>query len=73
MDVPPSNLQSEVAGELEGSTQHSSHISPVFGDIVAKMQLAARREVQRLIALGAPIIIDRGNGIEKWYSLPPTD
>jgi hypothetical protein len=62
-----------MADESEDVTQHSSHISPVFGDIVAKMQLAARREVQRLIALGAPIIIDRGNGIEKWYSLPPTD
>jgi hypothetical protein len=73
MDVVPSNLQSEMADEPEDVTQHSSFISPVFGDIVAKMKLAAEQEIQRLLSLGAPIVIDRGNGIEEWYTWPPTD
>jgi hypothetical protein len=34
------------------------------------MQLAAKREVQRLLSIGAPIIVDRGNGIEELHSLP---
>jgi hypothetical protein len=59
--------------ELKEATLHSSHISPVFGDIAAKMELAAKREVQRLLALGMPIIIDRGNGVEEWCSWPPND
>jgi 2-keto-4-pentenoate hydratase len=73
VDVPHSNRQSEMADELKEATQHSSQISPVFGDIAAKMELAAKREIQRLLALGQPIIIDRGNGIEEWYSWPPSD
>jgi hypothetical protein len=73
MDVVPSNLQSEMAEESEDVTQHSTQISPVFGDIVVKMKLAGEREIQRLLALGAPIVIDRGYGIEEWYTWPPTD
>jgi hypothetical protein len=45
-------------------------ISPTFGDIVAKMTLAAEREVDRLLALGAPIVVDRGHGIEKLTTRP---
>jgi hypothetical protein len=37
------------------------------------MELAAKRERQRLLSIGAPIIINRGNGIEEWYSWPPSD
>jgi hypothetical protein len=58
--------------EFAEATQHSSRISPVFGDIAAKMQLAAKREIQRPLSIGAPIIIDRGNGIDGWYSWPPS-
>ena len=42
----------------------------MFGDIAAKMELAGKREVQRLLAMGAPTIVDRGNGVEELYSLP---
>jgi hypothetical protein len=71
--VAPSNRQAFTEDEIKGATQHSSRISPVFGDIAAKMELAAKREIQRLLSIGAPIIIDRGNGIEEWYTWPPTD
>jgi hypothetical protein len=37
------------------------------------MELSAKREIQRLLSIGAPIIIDRGNGIEEWYTWPPSD
>lgn len=39
-------------------------VSPVFGDITAKFQLAARREIARRLQLGLPVVVDRGNGIE---------
>lgn len=42
----------------------------MFGDNAAKMQLAIKDEVQRLLAIGAPIIVNRGNGVEELYSLP---
>jgi hypothetical protein len=42
----------------------------VFGDIAARMKLAIDQEVQRLLAMGVPIIVDRGNGIEELYPLP---
>ena len=70
MDVARWNRHAFTEDELKGATQHSSHISPDFGDIAAKMELAAKREIQRLLALGAPIIVDRGNGIEALYTLP---
>jgi hypothetical protein len=34
------------------------------------MKLAVGQEVQRLLAIGILIIVDRGNGIEELYSLP---
>jgi hypothetical protein len=73
MDVAPSNRQPFTEEELAAATQHSTRISPVFGDIAAKMQLAAKQEWQRLLSTGAPIIVDRGNGIEEWHTWPPTD
>lgn len=73
MDVAPSNRQPFTEDEIKGATQRSSHISPVFGDIAAIMQLSAKREIQCLLSIGAPIIINRGNGIEEWYSWPPGD
>jgi hypothetical protein len=39
-------------------------VSPVFGDIPAKAATAARREVERRLRLGLPVIVDRGDGIE---------
>jgi hypothetical protein len=60
-------VTAEAAG---GSTDPSGFISPVFGDIAAKMKLAIDQEVQRLLAMGIPIVVDRGDGIEELYSLP---
>jgi hypothetical protein len=37
-----------MSDETTGATQHSAQISPVFGDIAAKMELAAKKEIQRL-------------------------
>ena len=48
----------------------SEWISPVFGDIIAKMTLAADLEVERLLGLGLPIIVDRGNGVEELSARP---
>jgi hypothetical protein len=69
MDDPSSNRQSELADELADATIHSGVISPVFGDIAAKMQLAINDEIQRLWSIGATAIVNRGNGIEQLYSL----
>ena len=60
----------DIADELKHATQHSSRISTVFGDIAAKMQLAAKREIQRLLSIVAPINVDRSRGIEELHSLP---
>jgi hypothetical protein len=73
VDVEPSKQQPFTEDEINWATQHSSRISPVFGDIAAKMELAAKREIQRLSSIGAPIIIGRGNGIEEWRCWPPSD
>jgi len=40
-------------------------VSPVFGDIVAKMTVAVNLEVERRLRLGLPVVVDRGNGIEE--------
>jgi hypothetical protein len=40
-------------------------VSPVFGDIVAKMTVAVNLEVERRLGLGLPVVVDRGNGIEE--------
>jgi len=40
-------------------------ISPVFGDIVVKMTQAADHEIDRLLSLGIPVVVDRGHGIEE--------
>jgi len=40
-------------------------VSPVFGDIVAKMTVAVSLEVERRLGLGLPVVVDRGNGIEE--------
>lgn len=52
------------------TTTESEWISPVFGDIVAKIKLAAELEVERLLRLGLPVVVDRGNGIEELTSWP---
>jgi hypothetical protein len=48
----------------ERAAAHSGVVSPVFGDIAAKMSLAVDQEVERLLGLGVPLVIDRGNGVE---------
>jgi hypothetical protein len=73
MDVAPLNRRPFTEEEISGATQHCSRISPVFGDIAAQMQLTAKLEWHRLLSIGAPIIIDRGHGIEEWYTWPPSD
>lgn len=40
-------------------------LSPVFGDIVAKMTVAVSLEVERRLGLGLPVVVARGNGIEE--------
>ena len=45
-------------------------ISPVFGDIVAKMTQAADSEIDRLLSLGIPVVVDRGHGIEELTTRP---
>ena len=40
-------------------------VSPVFGDVVAKFQAAARKEVERRLRLGLPVVEDRGHGVEE--------
>lgn len=39
-------------------------ISPVFGDVVAKVEAAADQEIARRLALGLPVVVDRGHGVE---------
>jgi hypothetical protein len=51
-------------GSAEAAVR-TAWLSPVFGDIVTKMTLAADREVERLLNLGVPVIVDRGNGLEE--------
>jgi len=48
---------------------NSRLISPLFGDIAAKMKLAIDEEGRCLGASGAPIIVDRGNGVDM-HSVP---
>jgi hypothetical protein len=59
-----------IANEPWEGTQDPGFFSPVFGDIAAKMKLAIDVEVRRLLALGLPVWVDRGNGVERLYSLP---
>ena len=40
-------------------------VSPVFGDIVAKFQAVVRKEVERRLQLGLPVVVDRGHGVEE--------
>jgi hypothetical protein len=40
-------------------------ISPVFGDLTAKVTEAIDREVARLRELGVPVMVDLGNGVEE--------
>jgi hypothetical protein len=54
---------SEVVDGERGAA-HSALVSPVFGDIPAKVTKALRREVERRRLLGLPVYVDRGNGVE---------
>lgn len=45
-------------------------VSPVFGDIVAKIKLAADHEIEHRLRLGLPVVVDRGNGIEELTARP---
>jgi hypothetical protein len=49
----------------ERATVDHGWISPVFGDIVAKMESAADQEIARRLALGLPVVVDRGHGVEE--------
>ena len=40
-------------------------VSPVFGDVLAKFQAAARKEIERRLRLGLPVVVDRGHGVEE--------
>jgi len=41
------------------------HISPVFGDLIAKATLAIDLEIERRLRLGLPVVVDRGSGVEQ--------
>ena len=59
-----------VTVDADAVAARADWVSPVFGDIVAKMTLAGDREVERLLRLGVPVVVDRGNGIEEITALP---
>ena len=40
-------------------------VSPVFGDVAAKFQAAVRKEIERRLRLGLPVVVDRGHGVEE--------
>jgi hypothetical protein len=54
--------------DIEHPEIANASMSPTFGDIVANMTHAADTDGERLLALGAPIVVERGNGIEKLTS-----
>ncbi len=51
--------------DVDESAADARWVSPVFGDIVAKVKLAGEQEVERRLRLGLPVVVDRGNGIEE--------
>jgi hypothetical protein len=59
----------KLINELKGTVQHSDFISTVFGDIAAKMTRHRSRGPAPLV-IWAPVIVNRGNGIEELYALP---
>jgi hypothetical protein len=76
MESPSSTLVPEVEGFdiIESMTQTADSdeaaaaaewVSPVFGDIAAKIKLAANLEIKRRLELGLPVVVERGNGIEE--------
>lgn len=50
--------------DTDQGTLDPALVSPVFGDIPAKVATAAQREVERRLRLGLPVIVDRGDGVE---------
>ena len=53
------------AVDTDQEAARADWMSPVFGDIVAKIQLAGDLEIERLLRLGVPVVVDRGNGVER--------
>lgn len=60
----------QMAKTVDETVTEAEWISPVFGDIVAKVKLAGEQEIERLLRLGLPVVVDRGNGIEELTSWP---
>jgi hypothetical protein len=50
--------------DAEREATHPALVSPVFGDIPAKIAAAAKHEVEHRLRLGLPVYVDRGNGVE---------
>jgi hypothetical protein len=51
--------------DSEEAAAEADWVSPVFGDIAAKIKLAAKLEIERRLELGLPVVVERGNGIEE--------
>jgi hypothetical protein len=51
--------------DSEEAAPEAEWVSPVFGDIAAKIKLAANLEIKRRLELGLPVVVERGNGIEE--------
>jgi hypothetical protein len=49
---------------IEREATNLALVSPVFGDIPAKVSAAARRERERRLRLGLAVIVNRGDGVE---------
>lgn len=56
--------------ETDAMTAPRGWMSPVFGDIVAKIKFAADQEIERRLRLGLPVVVDRGNGVEELTAWP---
>lgn len=54
-----------MAKTADETVTEAEWVSPVFGDIVAKMILAVDLEVERRLRSGLPVVVERGNGIEQ--------
>ncbi|MGH9058825.1 MAG: hypothetical protein ACRDZY_04810 [Acidimicrobiales bacterium] len=56
---------SKFVAETTSEADRAHHVSPVFGDLIAKATLAIDVEVERRQRLGLPVIVDRGRGVEQ--------
>jgi hypothetical protein len=51
--------------KIDAATVDAGWMSPIFGDIVGKIEAAADQEIARRLRLGQPVVVDRGHGVEE--------